>query len=131
MICPSKTHHFEFVRFQDSGIVTLAPSSSFCAKSQNLGSLYSRGTRVEGTLAYLPYMTDTNQSQTTAPERLLSVTGLSEFLGIPVSTIYDWRTHGKGPMAYRLGKHLKFMVCDVKAWMALHRDDARNRSESQ
>ncbi|MDR0488228.1 MAG: helix-turn-helix domain-containing protein [Propionibacteriaceae bacterium] len=74
-------------------------------------------------------MTDTNQNQT--PQRLLSVTELSEFLGIPVSTIYDWRTHGKGPMAYRLGKHLKFMSSDVKAWMALHRDDARNRGESQ
>ena len=32
--------------------------------------------------------------------------------------VYDWRVHGKGPVAYRFGKHLKFAISDVRAWMA-------------
>jgi hypothetical protein len=36
-------------------------------------------------------------------------------LGIPISTVYDWRVHGKGPAAYRFGKHLKFAFSDVRA----------------
>ncbi|MDR0489554.1 MAG: helix-turn-helix domain-containing protein [Propionibacteriaceae bacterium] len=47
---------------------------------------------------------------------------LSKALGIPVATIYDWRTRGKGPRAYRFGKHLKFAVSDVKAWMLSRRE---------
>ncbi|MGV8847521.1 hypothetical protein [Tessaracoccus sp.] len=27
---------------------------------------------------------------------------MSEYLGVPVSTIYDWRSRGVGPRAYRV-----------------------------
>lgn len=53
---------------------------------------------------------------------LLSVEDLSSYLGIPVSTIYDWRTRGCGPPAYRFGKHLKFAVSDVRLWVKQQRD---------
>jgi Helix-turn-helix domain len=45
----------------------------------------------------------------------LDVTELAAYLGLPVSTIYDWRSHGKGRAAYRFEKHLKFAVSDVRA----------------
>lgn len=48
---------------------------------------------------------------------LIDVGELATYLGIPVSTIYDWRTRGLGPPAYRLGKHLKFAVSDVRDWI--------------
>lgn len=55
-------------------------------------------------------------------EPLMDVAELASYLGLPVSTIYDWRVHGKGPAAYRFGKHLKFAVCDVRAWVAEQRE---------
>jgi len=55
---------------------------------------------------------------------LIDVAELAAYLGVPVSTIYDWRTHGKGPTAYRFGKHLKFAVSDVQKWVAGQREPA-------
>lgn len=57
-------------------------------------------------------------------EPLLSVAELAEYLGVPVTTIYDWRSHGLGPIGHRLGKHVKFAPSDVRAWLAERRDDA-------
>ena len=55
-------------------------------------------------------------------EPLMDVIELAAYLGLPVSTVYDWRVHGKGPTAYRFGKHLKFAVSDVRAWIAEQRE---------
>ena len=55
-------------------------------------------------------------------EPLMDVRELAAYLGIPISTVYDWRVHGKGPAAYRFGKHLKFAVSDVRAWITQQRD---------
>ena len=58
-------------------------------------------------------------------EPLLDIGELADYLGIPVSTIYDWRTRGLGPRAYRCGKHLKFAVSDVRIWVEQQRDGAQ------
>jgi excisionase family DNA binding protein len=55
-------------------------------------------------------------------EPLLDISELANYLGVPVSTIYDWRANGKGPAAHRLGRHLKFAVADVRAWVEAQRD---------
>ena len=55
-------------------------------------------------------------------EPLIDIGELADYLGIPVSTIYDWRTRGLGPPAYRFGKHLKFAVGDVRAWVERQRE---------
>lgn len=60
-------------------------------------------------------------------EPLIDVGELATYLGIPVSTIYYWRTRGLGPPAYRLGKHLKFAVSDVRDWI-LYTDETPLRS---
>ncbi|SDS99088.1 helix-turn-helix transcriptional regulator [Microterricola viridarii] len=57
-------------------------------------------------------------------EPLWDITELAGYLGIPVATIYDWRTHGKGPTAYRFGKHLKFALSDVRDWVVAQRERA-------
>lgn len=62
----------------------------------------------------------TNELTTGNPwglEPLLDVGDLATYLGVPISTVYDWRTNGKGPRAYRFGKHLKFAVSDVRVWI--------------
>lgn len=55
-------------------------------------------------------------------EPLLDVAELASYLGVPVSTVYDWRTRGLGPRAYRFGKHLKFAVSDVRIWIEQQRE---------
>ena len=55
-------------------------------------------------------------------EPLLDVTELAAYLRVPVSTVYDWRTRGLGPRAYRFGKHLKFALSDVRSWIEQQRD---------
>ncbi len=50
-------------------------------------------------------------------EPLLDMAELAEYLGVPLSTIYDWRTRGLGPRAYRFGKRLRFALSDVRSWM--------------
>ncbi len=59
-------------------------------------------------------------------EALLSIEALSEYLGVPVATIYDWRVDGKGPRGIRVGRHLRFAVSDVRAWLDQNRDADRN-----
>ncbi|WP_235781160.1 helix-turn-helix transcriptional regulator [Sinomonas notoginsengisoli] len=61
---------------------------------------------------------------------LLDIRELSAYLGAPVSTIYDWRARGLGPRAYRFGKHLKFAVADVTAWIEAQCDPASSSSPS-
>ena len=58
-------------------------------------------------------------------EPLFDIGELASYLGVPVSTIYDWRTRGLGPPAYRFGKHLKFAVSDVRVWVEQQRDGAQ------
>ncbi|MFN8193679.1 MAG: helix-turn-helix domain-containing protein [Nocardioidaceae bacterium] len=50
-------------------------------------------------------------------EPLIEVEELAEYLGVPVQTIYDWRLSGRAPRAFKLGKHLRFAVSDVQAWL--------------
>ena len=40
-----------------------------------------------------------HQSSPHGLEPLLNIDELADYLGVPVSTIYDWRTNGKGPRA--------------------------------
>jgi len=56
-------------------------------------------------------------------EPLLDVKELAGYLHVPVSTVYDWRTRGFGPRAYRFGKHLKFAVSDVRDWIEQQHDN--------
>lgn len=38
-------------------------------------------------------------------EPLLSIEELSEYLNVPIRTLYDWRLAGKGPCAVHVGRH--------------------------
>ncbi len=46
----------------------------------------------------------------------LGVEALAEELGVPVRTIYAWRSKKKGPRAATFGKHLRYRRSDVDAW---------------
>ena len=40
----------------------------------------------------------------------------AERVGLPVKTIYKWRSEGKGPRGFRAGKHLRYRLEDIEAW---------------
>jgi hypothetical protein len=42
-----------------------------------------------------------------ARDKLMSLTDVSEMLGIPVHTLYRWRYKGHGPAGYRVGRHVR------------------------
>ena len=49
-------------------------------------------------------------------EHLWSVQEASRYLGVPVGTLYQWRSAGRGPKSGRAGRHLRYRPEDVRAW---------------
>jgi excisionase family DNA binding protein len=48
---------------------------------------------------------------------LWTVAQVSEFLSVPVGTLYQWRHKGLGPPAYRVGRHLRYDAAAVRRWL--------------
>ena len=60
-----------------------------------------------------------------SPERLMTLTDLSELLGVPVATLYAWRYRGEGPAGYRIGRHVRYRRAVVEAWIETQADELR------
>lgn len=58
--------------------------------------------------------------ETTLPEWSSPET-LADWLGLPVATLYAWRSHGTGPPAHRVGRHLRYRRADIEAWLTTQR----------
>ena len=43
---------------------------------------------------------------------------VSDHLGIPLQTLYRWRTEGKGPTAVKVGRHIRFTQTNLAGWIA-------------
>ena len=54
-----------------------------------------------------------------AGDKLMSITDLSEMLGISVHTLYRWRYKGDGPVGYRVGRYRREAV---EAWLQQQAD---------
>lgn len=50
------------------------------------------------------------------PGRYLTPADMSELLGVPVETLYQWRTKRTGPPGFRVGRHL-YDPARVAAWV--------------
>jgi excisionase family DNA binding protein len=59
-------------------------------------------------------------------EPLLTTIEVSEYLGVPVSTIHRWRYVGTGPPAIRIGRHLRFDPDELADWISRQRDSAQD-----
>ena len=57
------------------------------------------------------------------PDRLLGPEEVAAFLGVPLRTIYRWRSRHEGPRGYRVGRHVRYRFDDVERWLA-DRSDA-------
>jgi excisionase family DNA binding protein len=51
------------------------------------------------------------------PDRYLTSVDLTDLLGIPVETVYQWRRKQTGPRGFRVGRHLRFDPEDVRVWV--------------
>jgi excisionase family DNA binding protein len=58
-----------------------------------------------------------------ARDKLMSLTDVSEMLGIPVQTLYRWRSKGDGPAGYRVGRHVRYRREAVEAWLEQRADE--------
>ena len=58
----------------------------------------------------------------TPSRSLLSPAELSAYLGIPLATIYRWRSQRNGPSGIRVGRHVRYRVADIEAWLEQQRD---------
>lgn len=47
----------------------------------------------------------------------ITVQQFAEEMGIPVQTVYRWRTEGKGPRAHKIGRHVRFSRHSVNEWL--------------
>jgi len=54
---------------------------------------------------------------------------LAELIGVPVATLNNWRSIGRGPRSFRLGRAVKYLVADVAAWIE-QQQQADNRFQS-
>ena len=52
----------------------------------------------------------------------LSPEELSRELGIPLGTIYRWRSRGGGPRGFKVGRHVRYRRSDVEAWLETQAD---------
>lgn len=61
-------------------------------------------------------------------ERLMSLSDLSDMLSVPVTTLYQWRHRGEGPPGYRVGRHVRYRLSAVEAWLETQADSHRRAS---
>jgi excisionase family DNA binding protein len=57
----------------------------------------------------------------TTREPLLTATEVAAMLGIPTSTLANWRYQGLGPRYLRIGRHVRYLVEDVDDWIRTQR----------
>jgi len=48
---------------------------------------------------------------------LMTINDLSDYLGIPVNTLYQWRSKHYGPRGVRMGRYVRYRPKDVEAWL--------------
>ncbi|MEV6226948.1 helix-turn-helix domain-containing protein [Saccharopolyspora shandongensis] len=47
---------------------------------------------------------------------LWGIEDVSNYLGIPVGTLYQWRSRGYGPAGRKIGKYVRYKPDDVERW---------------
>jgi excisionase family DNA binding protein len=68
--------------------------------------------------AHLAGMASSSSSQPTSRlERLLTIQELSDYLGVPVKTLYAWRAQRTGPRAVTVGRALRYPESAIVAWL--------------
>lgn len=53
----------------------------------------------------------------TVRKPLATLPEVSEYLGVPANTLYQWRTKKLGPRSSRVGRHIRYRWDDVEKWL--------------
>jgi excisionase family DNA binding protein len=62
----------------------------------------------------------------TSPQRLWTAQEAADYLGVPLATLYRWRSAGSpAPEGIRFGRHLRFDPDEVRSWAASQSDSRR------
>ncbi len=56
-------------------------------------------------------------SEISAKRPLGTTEQVSDYLGVPVHTLHQWRHRGVGPRASKVGRHLRYRWEDVEKWL--------------
>jgi excisionase family DNA binding protein len=51
-------------------------------------------------------------------EKLWTIDDVAQYLSVPRSTLYQWRSKGYGPNGIRIGRHVRYRPDDVQSWLA-------------
>jgi excisionase family DNA binding protein len=51
------------------------------------------------------------------PDQLMTAEETSEYLRVPVDTLYAWKYKGYGPKPAKVGRHLRYRLRDVDEWI--------------
>lgn len=71
----------------------------------------------------------TDQPRLALVEQVISLSDLCAHLHVPVQTIYDLRSQGRGPRGFRVGRELRFRISEVEAWLQRMENDDERRHE--
>lgn len=50
-------------------------------------------------------------------DKLITRAEAAEYLQVPHRTLDDWALRGKGPRYYKLGRHARYRLEDLNAWL--------------
>jgi excisionase family DNA binding protein len=50
-------------------------------------------------------------------DKLMTLTAVADYLGVPAATVYAWNSRGLGPTRYRVGKYVRYRRTDVDTWV--------------
>jgi excisionase family DNA binding protein len=50
-------------------------------------------------------------------DQLLGSQDLADYLGVPLRTVYVWAARGTGPERVRVGRHTRYRMSAVNAWL--------------
>lgn len=57
-----------------------------------------------------------------AYDPLLSVDQVSDWLGVPKGTLYQWRSRRRGPRAIKIGNAIRYRRSEIERYLDLHTD---------
>jgi excisionase family DNA binding protein len=125
---------------QGDGMATPRLLRTLGPTGPNLSPVLGRSRRLPGVLGHLTVMNnektrDRSENVTTLSlvDGVLSLSELCSQLQVSAQTIYDLRSQGRGPRGFRVGRELRFRVCEIDAWLSRleSEDDRRHQLRSR
>jgi excisionase family DNA binding protein len=55
-------------------------------------------------------------------QSLMDVNAIARMLSVSPATVRDWRKRGEGPLAYKIGRLVRWDRVEVQKWLSAHRE---------